>query len=121
MGVEPFVDCTRLHANRLGVDAEHAAKMPGEVQHQPRSERPAGRTRSGPSGVYRDLFFGGVLERSRHVGGGSGANHTQRLDLVDAPVAGVQLQEDVVAANLAGHQTPKIGLNPFALLVELVH
>ena len=118
LGVEPLVDHARLHADRFCVDADHAAKMGGEIDHQPRPERFAGHARAGAAGVDGDVFFGGVLHAGRHVGRRARPDHRQRLDLVDAGVAGEELQEDVVAANLAGDQPAQIVLDAFALLVE---
>jgi hypothetical protein len=41
--------------------------------------------------------------------------------LVDAGVAGVELQKDVVAAHIARNPAPKVGLDTFSQLVEFGH
>ena len=42
----------------------------------------------------------GVVEQ-KHVGGVSRANNPQRANLIDAGIAGVELDEDVVATNVS--------------------
>jgi hypothetical protein len=49
-----------------------------------------------------DLVFRRVLDRGGDVGGRAGEDHAERPDLIEAGVAGVKLQEDVIAADVAG-------------------
>ena len=83
----------------------------------PPSDSPA-RPGSGAAGVERQFLFGGVLQARRHVGGRTRPDHGQRLDLIDAGVAGIELEEQIVATHVAAHQSAKIVLDAFS---DLVH
>ena len=92
LGREPLVDHARLHAAQFSLEAEDAAEEPGEIQHQPGAERFAGHAAAGAVGVHGDVLLGGVLQAGCHVGRTAGADQRQGLDLVNAGVAGVELQ-----------------------------
>ena len=68
-----------------------------------------------------NLFLRSVLGTGGHIGCRTRPNDRQRLDLVDASVAGVELDVQVVTPDLTRDEPPEIFLNSLALLVELVH
>ena len=112
------MDHARLHADPVRLDADQAVEMGGEIQHQPRPQGLARHAGAGAAGVDGDALAGRVADARRHVGRRARPDHPQRLDLVDARVAGQQPPEDVVAADLAGHQPAEIVLDALALLVQ---
>ena len=71
-----------------------------------------------PRAWIGNALLGRVLHAGRHVGRRARPDDRQRLDLVDARVAGEKLEKDVVAAHLAGDQPAEIVLDAFALLIE---
>ena len=119
--IEPFVDQTRLHPHPVLAGVFHPPKVLRKIDDQAPAKQCAGRARAGAAGVERNLLLGGILHAGSHVGGGAGADHAQRLDLVDARVARIHLQEQVVATDVAGNQPSQVVLNPLALLVQLAH
>ena len=121
LGGQPLVRHSRLHPDRFPVDADDAAEEPGEVDHQSRAERFAGRAAAGSAGVNGDALLGGVLQAGRRVGRPPRPHHGQRLDLVNAGVGRVKLQRDFVATNLARDQSAQVVLDSLTLLMERVH
>ena len=121
VGVEPLVDDPRLHADRFWIDAQDPPQVLREVNDQPRPERFAGHAAAAAAGVQRDAFFGRVLHARGNVGGRSRTHDAQRPDFIDAPVAGEELAEKVVAPHVARNQPAKVFLNSLALVIEFVH
>ncbi len=121
MLVEPLVDNPRLDADLLVAGGDHAAEMAGEVEDQALSQRFSGQSRTGTAGVERDLLLRRVLNAGHDVGRRARPDHAQRSDLVNAGVAGEQLQEHVVATDLSVDEAPQVVLDAFALLIEKAH
>ena len=121
MGVQPLVHDSRLHADRLRLDADHPPQVLGKVDHQPWPKRFAGHAAAGAAGVQGDAFFGRVLHASRNIGGRSRTHHAQRPDFINAAVAGEELAEEVVAPHVARNQPAEVLLNSLALVIEFVH
>jgi len=121
MGVQPFVNDSCLHADRVASGAHDAAKVFREIDDDPRSDGSPGDARAGAAGVDGDLLLLGILQAGGDVGRGARADHRQGLDLIDAGVAGVELEEVGVAADFSGDQAPQIRLESFTLLVQLIH
>ena len=119
--VEPPVNQSRLHANPFRVDANQPPQIGGEIDDQSRAERLAGHAGAGPAGVQRQPLFPSVLHAGDHVVGAPRPHDPQRTNLVDAGVAGVELQKRLVAANVARDQSAQIILDVFALLIECAH
>ena len=68
--------------------------------------------------MNRDLSFRGVLQAGHDIGRISRANYAERPDLVQAGVAGVKLNEYVVATDIARHEPAQIVLNSPPLLIH---
>ena len=66
------------------------------------------------------MVLGGIFDAGHDVGQRARANDGQRLDLVDAGVAGVELQEDVVAADVALDESAQVVLDSFPFLIHVV-
>ena len=108
----------RLNTGPRGVDHQDAAKVSREIDHQPAAERLAGQPGAGPAGMNREMVFGGVPHGGDDVLDVARPHDAQRPQLVDARVAGVELREQVVAANFALHEAAKILFNSLALCVH---
>ena len=115
MGVEYRMDHTRLQTNRLGVGAENPPHVAREIDHDAATQRFASQTRAGAARLNRQLFLRRVFHDRRNIGGGSRSHHGLRFQFVDTGIAGVKLQEDVVAANIAGDHSAKVFLNALPL------
>ncbi len=107
--------CTRTRSASMRITrrrwAEKSRTSPGPSD-SPATPVPAPRAWMGRrfSAAYCTQAATSAVERGRTT--------AQRLDLVDARVAGEKLKKDVVAAHLAGDQPAEIVLDAFALLVE---
>ena len=121
LGGQPLVRHSRLHPDRLPLNADDAAEEPGEVDHQSRAERLAGCAAAGSAGVDGDALLGGVLEAGCRVGCPPRPHHGQRLDLVHAGVGRVELQRNLVATDLARDQSAQVVLDSLSLLMKRVH
>ena len=108
----------RLNANTILVHADDSSHGVGEIQDEARTERFAGQARSGSARVERDLVLGRVLHARHDIRYAARPDHAQRLDLVDARVAGVHLEKDVVAAHFAVQTPSQIGLDPLSFLIH---
>ena len=90
------------------VERDNPSHVAGEIDDQPSSQRSAGQTGAAPPCVQRNLVRRGVAHRRRHVVHRPRSHNAQRSDLVDARVAGVELHEQIVAANFAGNLSAQI-------------
>ena len=115
MGIQYRMDHTGLQTNRFGVGAENPPHVAGEIDHDAAAKRFASQARAGTARLNRQFLFRRVFHDRRNIGRRSGPNHGLRFQFVDAGVAGVKLQEDVVAANIASDQSAKVFLNALPL------
>ena len=90
-----------LHPHALAVVGDNPAEISREIDHQATAKRFAGETRAGTAGLNRQMVFRGVANRGDHVVDRPRTHNTERSQLVDACVAGVQLREYVVATHVA--------------------
>ena len=95
--------------------------MGGEIEYESWPEGLARDARAGAAGVNGNAFVGGVAQARRDVGGGTRPDDAERLDFVDAGVAGKELQKDIVTTDFAGNQPANVVLNPFTLWIEWWH
>lgn len=116
--VEVSVHDPRLDAHAIALHVEHAAHVAREVEHQPGAERFARKPGARAAREHRQVVFGGVLDAGHDVGQRARPDHGQGPDFVDAGVAGVELQEDVVAADVAFDESAQIVLDSFPVLVH---
>ena len=118
MPIQLRVDDPRLDAYRPfvgGYDTPHAV---GEIDDEAPTERFSGQTCAGTSGMDRNLILAGVLKAGRHVRRRTGTNNTQRPDLIDARIARIELQKNLVAVDFPGYETPQVFLDPLMFLVH---
>ena len=115
MRIQHRMDHAGLQTNRLGIGAENPPHVAREIDHDAAAQRFAGQARASAAWLNWQLFLRRVFHDGRNVGGGSGPNHGLGFQFVDAGVAGVKLQEDVVAANIAGDQSAQVFLNALPL------
>jgi len=121
LGIEPFQRHPSLDTNCVFIDADDAPQVFREVKHHARPQGAAGRAGAGSAGVDRDALFAGVFHTGDDVGDRAGLDDHRRTDFVNAPVASVKLQMDVIAKDLAGDQAAKVVLNALALRSEWFH
>ena len=107
--------CRRTLSASVAQNAPHIA---GEVDDDPRPQRFAGQPGPGSAWMDRQLVLGRVADHRHHVGERTRPDHGHRTDLEDAGVAGVELQEDVVATDVSLHQPAQVVFNPLAFLIH---
>ena len=98
-------DDTRLKSHRIVIHLQHAPHGMGEIDHQSRAQRFAGQTGAGSPRVQRKTVLGGVLDAGHDIGRVLGSHHSQRPDLEHTGIAGIGLQEDVVAPDFTFQQS----------------
>ena len=98
----------RLHADAVALVGHDAAEVAREIDDQPAAERLAGQAGAGAAGVDRQMILGRVADRGDHVVDRPRPHDAQRPQLVDAGVAGVELREEVVAADVALQQAAQV-------------
>ena len=103
-----------LDADRFGIGAHDAAHRFGEIENQTGAQRFAGQAGACAARMDGNSLFGGVADDGGDVGGIARPHHAQRLDLIDAGVAGVQLNEQIVAPHVAGDESAQVVLNSLA-------
>ena len=118
MFVQSSMDHARLQPDTVGVGLEDAPHVAGEVDNDARSERFTGQSGAGSAGMDRQLVFRRVAHHRHHVGERPRPDHGHRADLEDAGVAGVELQEDVVATDVSLHQPAQVVFNSLAFLIH---
>ena len=68
--------------------------------------------------MNRDLILGSVLYTGDHILSAAGPDDAQRFDLEDARVAGIHLQEDVIAMDISFDDAAQVSLNAIAFLIH---
>jgi hypothetical protein len=86
---------------RLGIDVNDAVHVPGQVEHQSRSDRLAGETRAATSRHQRHAVLPGKRHRRCDVVGVTREDHAQRHDRVHARVPREQVPRVRVELHLA--------------------
>jgi hypothetical protein len=66
-------------------------------------------------------MIGGVLHRCDHVAGRSGPNDSQRSQLVDTRIRGIQLRRDGIAKDIPSHNASQIILYTLAFNIHATY
>jgi hypothetical protein len=101
----------RLNADAVPLICHDTAEIAGEINDQATAERFARQAAACAAGVERQLVLGCVANGGDDVGDRARPYNPQRLQLVDARVAGVKLSEQIVAADIAGDEAAEIFLD----------
>ena len=114
--VEFVSNHTRFDGHRIGVDRENVVEVPGEVDDDARSQASAGHAASGSPWKHPDVGFGRVVDNGDDIVPRPRAGDGQRLDLVEARVAGVESRREWVDEQFAVEHTAQVLDHPLALL-----
>jgi hypothetical protein len=68
--------------------------------------------------VNREVVLGGVTDRGGDIDNGSRPDDTQRAQLVDAGIGGVELREEIVTANFALQKAAQVFLDSLLILIH---
>ena len=97
-----------LHANPTVLHGQNAAEIAVEIEDQPATKGFAGQARAGAAGVNRQVVFRRIAHGGDNVVHRARTNHAQRLQLINARVAGVELCRHVVAKHVALQQATQV-------------
>ena len=113
--VEPLVDHAGLHANAVFVDPHMMRRRWAEkVDHQPRPQRFARHASCRRRGHGREADFRPHIRRQADTSAAAPrTNDPQRLDLIDAGVAGEQAE-----AKTSSHRTSPTITNPRRVVLD---
>jgi hypothetical protein len=92
----------RLNRRSVFAHRNDTAKVPRKVDDQAATQRIASKSRPGAARIQRNSAIGRVSDHCGDVVARPRPHHPQRWNLKDARIAGVHLDEQVVAIHVAG-------------------
>ena len=101
----------RLHANCATARWVNSSHISGEVNDQASSQRLSGQAAAAAARIHGQFVLVTIFQQLRHVASRTRPSYPQRLDLIDAGIAGIELRVKRIAMHVPFDEAPQVGLN----------
>jgi hypothetical protein len=107
-----------LYTHALTLVGNDPAKVSREVDHQSATERLASQAGPCPAGMNGQVVLSRVTNDRDHITHRPRPHNSQGPQLVNAGIGGVQLRENIVAANVASHESAQVFFNSLLVWIH---